>query len=152
MPDRPDPSTASWRPELFEGVPGFPEAVDWHVRPEPPVEIVYAGVYEDGGTGFMVVRDATGRKWPFCFDRSFGRLFTGAHPDDGQAALVRPGSPLEADVLALMGDTVRRIIRDGARHRPPEIPELRVLPSLYEGALVHAQARRRRPGWASIQT
>jgi hypothetical protein len=145
-------SRGPWRPELFEGVPGFPEASDWPVRPDPPLEIAYAGLYRDGGTGFMVVRDATGRKWPFCFDKFLGRLCTGAHTGDEQAAFVRPGSPLEADVLALMARTVRRITRDSVYQRPLWIPELKVLPSLYERALTHSSAGRREPRWNSIQT
>jgi hypothetical protein len=146
MPDASDPSPGPWRPESFEGVSSFPEVSDWHVRPEPPLEIVYAGLYQGGDTGFLVVRDVAGRKWPFCLDE-FGRLRTGSHPAGEHAAFVRPGSPLEAEVVDLMARTAQRIARE-----PQRVPELAVLPSLYERTLVRSDLHRPRPGWYSIQT
>lgn len=129
-----------WRRELFEGVPGSPEVSTWHVPPQMPLRITHTDIYRDGGTGMMTVRDSVDRRWTFCFDTFLGRLCTGAHPCDDDAAFVRPGSQLETDLFAVMAHTVQRLT-----HRPtPFTPapadyaELHHLPDFYQRALVHS--------------
>lgn len=138
--------TSKWRPELFEGIPGSPEVASWHVAPQPPLRIVEVGAYRDGGTGTMTVKDARGWSWAFCFDKFLGRLCTGPHPDDNQAAFVRVGSQLEADVFAVMADTLQQLAYGPALISPADRPMLALLPLFYELALAHS-GRPIKPGW-----
>lgn len=129
----------AWRPEEFGGVPGSPEVSTWHVQPEWPLRITHADIYRDGGTGLMHVQDATGRQWAFCFDKFLGRLCTGAHPSDDDAAFVRPGSPLEADLFKLMEETVEQVHRERStapvRFNPDGLDRL---PHIYRQAVAHS--------------
>ena len=56
-----------------------------------------------GAPAWVVINDATGAQFIFGFDSSLGRLFYGAtHESSDDAAWVRHGSPLEADVLSFL--------------------------------------------------
>lgn len=105
---RKPPTTPPWRPERFRGLPGFAEASDWHVPPVPPLTIVDTDIHRDGGTGYMIIKDGSGRRYPFCFDKALGRLCTGHHTSDDDAAYVTVGSNLEAAVFTAMETALRQ--------------------------------------------
>ncbi|WP_157431287.1 hypothetical protein [Actinomadura hibisca] len=124
-------SARKWRREDLEGVPGSPEVSAWHVEPQRPLRIAEVDIYRDGGTGMMLVRDAAGSRWPFCFDKFLGRLCVGAHTSDDDAAFVRSGSRLETELFDLMEQELQQ-----ANPRSPVDVEL--LSRFHQRALVHS--------------
>ncbi|GAA2631589.1 hypothetical protein SMC26_21935 [Actinomadura fulvescens] len=129
-----------WRREQFEGVPGSPEVSIWHVPPRMPLRITQTDIYRDGGTAMMTVRDSADQQWTFCFDRFLGRLCTGAHPNEDDAAFIRPGSQLEADLFTVMARTVQHLTHRPTPFSPapPDHAALHHLPDIYARALVHS--------------
>jgi hypothetical protein len=95
------------------------------VPPRLPLQIVDIDIYRDGGTGYMIVKDASGRRYPFCFDKFLGRLCTGRHTSDDDAAYVTTGSDLEAAVFTLMAATIENLSQHPRPHERRHLAQLR---------------------------
>ena len=83
-------------------IPGFAEVVVWPVQPTRPLRIADGDVWRSGGA-YVLIAEAAGSEFPFGFDSFLGRLFYGSTDErSADAARVRVGSPLAAEVLPLL--------------------------------------------------
>ena len=92
-----------------ESVPGFAELSDWPFTPRPPVRIADYGWYRDGGpqggTFYVDLEDAEGRRIPFFFERFLGRLCYGSAYETGDdAAFLKKGSRVQSEAFAIIGE------------------------------------------------